>query len=140
MYMTFETLSLIFQLYSLGELCGLMPEDDIQPTSEQLKMIIDFTSGMGIADDIYSGMRIADDIDSGMGIADDIDSGMWIADDIDSGMEIADDIDSGMGIADDIDSGNLIRTFSTYDTNKYFLFVDNYSEYKVWMTGHYTLP
>jgi hypothetical protein len=60
MYMTFETLSLIFQLYSLGELCGLMPEDDIQPTSEQLKMIIDFTSGMGIADDIYSGMRIAD--------------------------------------------------------------------------------
>ena len=110
MYMTFETLSLIFQLYSLGELCGLMPEDDIQPTSEQLTMILDFTSGMGIADDIDSGMRIADDIDS------------------------------GMGIADDIDSGNLISTFSTYDTNKYFLFVDNYSEYKVWMTGHYTLP
>ena len=75
MSMTFETLSLIFQLYSLGELCGLMPEDDIQPTSEQLTMILDFTSGMGIADDI--------------------------------------------------DSGNLIRTFSTYDTNKYFLFVDN---------------
>ena len=90
MSMTFETLSLIFQLYSLGELCGLMPEDDIQPTSEQLTMILDFTSGMGIADDI--------------------------------------------------DSGNLISTFSTYDTNKYFLFVDNYSEYKVWMTGHYTLP
>jgi hypothetical protein len=43
-----------------------MPEDDIQPTSEQLTMILDFTSGMGIADDIDSGMRIADDINSGM--------------------------------------------------------------------------
>ena len=46
------------QLYSLGELCGLMPEDDIQPTSEQLTMVLDLTSGMGIADDVETGINI----------------------------------------------------------------------------------
>ncbi|VDI40600.1 trafficking protein particle complex subunit 10 [Mytilus galloprovincialis] len=39
------------KLYSLGELCGLMPEDDVQPRSEQLTMVLDLTSGMGIAEE-----------------------------------------------------------------------------------------
>ena len=37
---------LLFQLFALGELCGLLPESD--PSSEQLQLVLELTAGMGL--------------------------------------------------------------------------------------------
>lgn len=39
---------MFLQLHKLGELCGLMPGDCSSPSSDQLSLVIDLTSGMGL--------------------------------------------------------------------------------------------
>ncbi|OWF50213.1 trafficking protein particle complex subunit 10-like isoform X2 [Mizuhopecten yessoensis] len=48
------------KLYSIGEMCGLTPDNT--PSSEQLTMVLDLTSGMGIEEDSeedYSGPNVS---------------------------------------------------------------------------------
>lgn len=50
----------MFQLNKLGELCGLMPGDSNSPNSDQLSLVVDLTSGMGLevqSDDEDEGMQ-----------------------------------------------------------------------------------